>query len=143
MYNLTYFLFSFPAGKLSDRFGRWNLIIAGWLVYSVVYAGMTLTDRYWIWVLFGLYGIYMALTEGVSKALIVDCVPPEKRGAALGLLYMILGFCALSSNVLTGFLWDYFGKSIPFIVGSVTSIAAILLVIISGQNKRGVNALTE
>jgi len=90
-YNVTYAGLSYGAGKLSDSHGRWRIIIAGWILYAVVYAGVAriTTNVMLLWVLLGLYGIYMALTEGVSKALIIDCVPAERKGLALSLLYMV------------------------------------------------------
>ena len=75
----------------------------------------------------------MALTEGVSKALIVDCVPAERKGTALGVLSMILGLSALSSNLLAGYLWDNYGKGAPFWAGSATALIALLAVLISGR----------
>lgn len=133
VYNLSYSLFSYSCGKLSDKFGRWRVISLGWGIYSLVYLGIATSDNIMIWGLFALYGVYMAFTEGVSKALIVDCVPSHKRGAALGMLYLALGFCALSSNLLAGFLWDNFGKTIPFLVGSIVALFAILAIFLSGR----------
>ncbi len=133
LYNLSYSMCSFSAGKLSDRHGRWKIISLGWLIYAVIYAGMAVTNSYFIWILFGVYGLYMALTEGVSKALIVDCVPAHKKGTAIGILYMALGLSALSSNIIAGYLWDSVGKSAPFWVGSLSAVVAILTVLFSGR----------
>lgn len=133
LYNLSYSLFSYSSGKLSDRYGRWKIITIGWAIYALVYSGIAVTDNFFIWGLFALYGIYMALTEGVSKALIVDCVPSIKQGTALGILYMALGFSALSSNLLAGYLWDNSGKTAPFWVGATMALVAILIIILSGR----------
>jgi MFS family permease len=127
LYNLTYALFSQSSGRLSDSLGRWGVIMVGWIVYAVVYAGVALSTAGSLWGLFALYGVYMALTEGVSKALIVDCVPASKRGAALGVLYMVLGLCALSSNLLAGYLWDRVGTTVPFWMGAYTALGAVAL----------------
>jgi len=125
-YNVTYAGLSYGAGRLSDSYGRWRIILVGWVLYAVVYAGVALitTDVMLLWVLFGLYGVYMALTEGVSKALIIDCVPPERKGLALSLLYMVLGLSTLSSNIIAGYLWQTFGSSSPFWVGAGVAIVA-------------------
>ena len=117
------------------------MITIGWGIYSIVYAGVAITDQYFIWGLFTFYGLYMALTEGVSKALIIDSVPAEKKGTALGILYMALGFSALSSNIIAGFLWDSYGKSMPFWIGAVTSIAAIIIILVSGRLNKKFNSL--
>ena len=135
LYNFGYSALSYYGGTLSDRVGRWKVILAGWTIYAVVYAGFAMTGAHGIWYLFGLYGVYMALTEGVSKALIVDCVPPERRGAALGVLYLALGLTAISSNVLSGYLWDSVSKAAPFYMGACFALLSVLGVLVSGLAK--------
>ena len=77
-FSLIYASLSGPLGVLSDRIGRRKLIIAGWLTYGLVYLGFAASTTGWqIWVLFGLYGIYYAATEGAAKALVADLVPPS------------------------------------------------------------------
>lgn len=124
LYNASYSLLSSPAGKLSDRFGRWKIIGTGWAIYSAVYAGIAITNTSSIWLLFIGYGVYMSLTEGISKALVIDTAPPNCRGTALGILYLCLGLTALTSNLVAGFLWDNFGTSSPFWLGAMTSAVA-------------------
>jgi MFS family permease len=134
-YNVTYAALSYTAGKLSDSYGRWRIILLGWVLYAVVYAGvaLTATNVLMLWVLFGLYGVYMALTEGVSKALIIDCVPAERKGVALSLLYMVLGVSTLSSNIVAGYLWQRVGSSSPFWVGAGAAMVAVFAAV--GSNR--------
>ena len=81
VFNITYALASTPAGALSDKIGRRNVMVGGFLIFFVVYLGIALADEgYLVWILFAVYGFYMAMTEGVSKAFVVDMVPQEKRG---------------------------------------------------------------
>ena len=65
-YNVVYTLGSYPAGVVSDRFGRWGVIGVGWAIYAAVYAGFAIADITTIWPLFAIYGLYMALTDGVG-----------------------------------------------------------------------------
>ena len=75
-FNAVYALLSSPAGSLSDRIGRRALVLTGWLVYGIIYIGFALAHTgAQIWVLFAFYGIYYALTEGTTRALIADLSP--------------------------------------------------------------------
>ncbi len=130
VYNITYSLSSMPAGILSDNIGRRNVMVGGFLIFSLVYLGFALVNEgYQIWVLFAVYGFYMAMTEGVSKAFVVDMVPPEKRGTAIGMYYTATGLLALLSSIIAGLLWDYIGASAPFLFGSAMALAAAALMV--------------
>ena len=88
LFNLVYALCAYPLGALSDRMGRWPLLMAGWTVYAGVYLGFALLDPAALWWLFPLYGLFMAANEGVGRALIRDRIPDGRQGAAMGLFHM-------------------------------------------------------
>lgn len=128
-YNLVYASFSYPAGLLSDRIGKKNVLTSGLVVFSIVYSGFAFSGSFILmWALFALYGVYAASTEGITKAWIADLIRDENRGSAIGLLTMLSSFAVMAGSVLTGILWDRFGSSVPFIISSVVSllIAVIL-----------------
>ncbi|MGH7717633.1 MAG: MFS transporter, partial [Gemmatimonadaceae bacterium] len=94
---------STPGGALSDRVGRKPLIVAGWLLYALVYLGFAAASAPWhAWALFAAYGVFFGLTEGVEKALVADLVPPARRGAAFGWFHLAFGMAALPASVLFG-----------------------------------------
>lgn len=129
LYNLAYSALSYPAGVLSDRVGRWGMIAVGWVIYAGVYVGFALLpeDQSWgLWPLMAAYGAYMALTDGVGKALIADHAPRERRGAAMGLYYALTGLTTLGASLLAGFLWDRSGPSAPFLVGAGFAVVALV-----------------
>ena len=115
------------AGPLSDRIGRWRVIGAGWVLYAAVYAGFAMTSAPTVWPLFATYGLYMALTDGVGKALIADHAPAERRGLALGVFYMAVGTTTLVSNIVAGLLWDHVGPAATFWIGAVAALASVLM----------------
>lgn len=130
VYNITYSLASMPAGSLSDKIGRRNVMVGGFLIFSLVYLGFALANNgYLVWILFAVYGFYMAMTDGVSKAFVVDMVPLEKRGTAIGLYYTATGLLAFLSSVLAGFLWDYIGPYAPFLFGSAAALASAVMMV--------------
>ena len=99
------------------------------MVFSSVYLGFAfITEIILIWLLFALYGIYSAATEGVSKAWVTDLVPRKWHGSAIGLLTMCSGFAIMLGSFAAGVLWDYFGETVPFLISSIVSfLIAIIL----------------
>lgn len=126
LFNLTYAASAYPLGVLSDRLGRWRMLVGGWALYSAVYFGFSVSARGSIWWLFPLYGLSMGLTEGVGKALISGHVPVLRKGTALGVFHMGLGLTALASNVVAGLLWDHVSPSAPFRLGGAVALVAVV-----------------
>lgn len=119
---------SLVGGHLSDKFGRKTLIMLGWLVYALVYAGFAFVDSAWqVWVLFIIYGTYFGMTEGVEKAFVADMVPENKRGTAYGLYNLAFGITVFPASLLFGLMWTNFGASIAFLASACVSISAIAL----------------
>ncbi len=134
VFNLVYTLVSSPAGILSDRIGRRGLIIAGWLIYALIYLGFGLAKTTWqIWVLYTFYGLYYGLAYGTSKALVADLVPESLRGTAYGTYNAMLGILDLPASLIAGVLWEGiggwggFGPSAPFLFASGLAFLAALL----------------
>jgi MFS family permease len=136
VFNLIYSLISTPAGRLSDRIGRRRMIIAGWLVYAIIYFGFALAQGSWqIFALYITYGFYYGLTYGTINALLADLVPAELRGTAYGTYNAMVGIIAFPASLIAGILWQGmgmwggFGQSAPFLFGgSMALLAAILMI---------------
>jgi len=136
VYNISYALFSYPAGILSDKISPKKILVGGYILFAIVYGGFGLirTENL-VWILFFSYGIYMALTDGISRAYIADTIPKEISGTAFGAQQMVSGLCIFLSSVLAGLLWKLFGPAVPFYFGSVTGmLSAILLFFSRGRN---------
>ena len=131
-YNLVYAFASYPIGNFSDRFGKKNIYIIGLIIYSIGYLGFALTEIYIItFIMFVLYGIYAASTEGIAKAWISDLIPDEHRGTAIGILTMTTSIALISGSFLAGLLWDKSGSFVPFLLSSIISIlVAVLLFLV-------------
>ncbi len=120
--------FSVPGGMLSDRIGRRTVIVMGWAVYALVYAGFGQASQHWhAWALFAVYGIYFGLTEGVEKALVADFAPSHLRGSAFGLYHLIVGAGAFPASLLFGYVWQKAGSSAAFGMGAVLALLAAVL----------------
>jgi len=133
-FTAVYALFSGPAGALSDRIGRRKVLLSGWLLYAAVYLGLALADAGWqVWLLYAIYGLFYALTEGTAKALVADLVPGEQRGTAYGLFNGAIGLAALPASLLAGLLWQGIGSwgglgaAAPFLLGALLALTAAVL----------------
>jgi MFS family permease len=125
LFNAVYVASAYPSGVISDRVGRKRVMMAGLAVFALVYAGFGLANGpVWVWVLFSVYGLYQGLTDGISRALVVDLVSPEHRATALGLYAMTTGLFAFPASVIAGLLWQRIGPAAPFFLGSVTAALA-------------------
>ena len=133
--------FSVPGGILSDRIGRKKVIVAGWIVYAVVYAAFSLASRQWhAWALFAVYGIYFGLTEGVEKALVADFAPMHLRGSSFGLYHLIVGIGALPASLLFGLVWQKFGAAAAFSMGaSLAMLASVMLSMLAVKRPAVIN----
>jgi MFS family permease len=130
VFNVVYAALAMPAGIASDRWGRRNVMGGGFAVFGAVYLGFALAGRgAVIWPLFAVYGLYMALTEGVGRAFVADFVPSERRATALGLYQGAMGAMILVSSVIAGVLWDVMGPEAPFFLGGATAVAALALLL--------------
>jgi len=129
-YNFIYALASYPFGRLSDKYGKNIIYGGGLLVFSLVYFGFAFFEEtIFIWILFALYGLYSASTEGISKAWVSDLVPDERRGSAIGLLTMLSSFAIMFGSFTAGILWDEFGSTVPFLFSAVVSLVIGVIIL--------------
>ncbi len=131
LFNLVYAVVAMPAGIASDRLGRRNVIGVGFAVFAAVYVGFGLAGgEAVIWPLFAVYGLHMALTEGVGRAFVADFVPSDRRATALGLYQGAMGAMILLSSVIAGALWDIVDPAAPFFLGAATALLALAALLI-------------
>lgn len=143
-FNLVYALVSTPAGRLSDRIGRRRVIVAGWLIYAIIYLGFAVAQAAWqIWALYAIYGAFYGLAYSTANALIADLVPAELRGTAYGTYNAVIGLLAFPASVIAGVLWqgagDWpgFGPSAPFVFGGVMALLAAGLMVVWSPRQAG------
>jgi len=130
-------LSNIPGGALSDRIGRRPTLIAGWLVYALVYFLFSRATAAWhAWALFAGYGIFFGLTEGSELALIADVVPKERRGVAYGWYYLAVGIGALPASIIFGVLWDRYGSAVAFVFGAVLALVAAIALSVAARVSR-------
>lgn len=123
-------LFSTPLSAWSDRVGRLRLLTAGWAAYGLFYLGLGLMTPDTPWLLYGLfafYGVFMAATEGVEKALVADLAPADLRGTAFGWFNLTAGLLLLPASVIFGELYQRTGALAAFAFSAGCALTATAL----------------
>ena len=127
LFNLVYALSALPMGILSDRLGRKRVIIVGWSIYALIYLGFAMATSVWqSWLLFAGYGLYYGAFEGVSRAMVADLVPVDRRGTAYGLYNGVVSAALLPASLIAGWLWQAVSPAAPFYFGAALAFVAML-----------------
>jgi MFS family permease len=131
IFNVVSVIIAIPAGKLSDKIGREKLIIAGFMIYSIVYYLFGSYNNIQVFIfLFILYGFYSALTDSCQKAMVSDIVKKEFKGTGYGIYHAVLGISLLPASLIAGLLYDKVDSSAPFYFGAIMALIAALLMIV-------------
>lgn len=138
--NIVYALAAYPAGVLSDRFGRQGVLISG--IAVLIGADLFLAFATSVSVLMlgvVLWGLHMGLTQGLLATLVADTAPPDLRGTAFGLFNLASGLAMLVASVVAGALWDVYGPPATFLAGAAfTAIAFVGLLVVQKLFSRSV-----
>jgi MFS family permease len=79
--------------------------------------------------LFAFYGIFLAATEGVEKALVADLAPTFLLGTAYGWFNLVSGLMLLPASIIFGWLYEKFGATSAFGFSSSCSVIATFLLL--------------
>jgi len=138
IYHAVAGLLSVPMGKLSDKIGRKNLLVPGYITFALCYICFSFAAAPAAMITaFTLYGIYTAMITGVERAFVAEISPTELKGTMLGLHSTVAGIALLPASVIAGLLWNKFTAAAPFLFGAGLSLlAAVLLLIFMKGRKR-------
>ncbi|OGS75965.1 MAG: ABC transporter permease [Flavobacteria bacterium RIFCSPLOWO2_12_FULL_31_7] len=131
-YNFIYALFSYPMGKLADKIGVKTTMVSGLFIFTIVYIGMRLnTNLIWFFILFFLYGIYMASTEGISRAWLSNLCDKKDTGKALGVYAGLSSVLTLLASSVAGFIWyKYNAQTTFFLTAFVTLLVCFYFLVV-------------
>jgi MFS family permease len=137
-FNLVAALISYPAGSLSDTWGRKNILLASFIIFLVAYLGFALTQNIvLIAALFVFYGLYQGIFRAVGKAFAADFVPEHLRASGVGWYSTTVGLLQLVASVVAGLLWDRIGHAAVFYYGAIFAVVGSvgLLVLIPAKHE--------
>ena len=131
-YNLVYALFAFPIGIVADNIGLKKMFIIGLALFACVYFGMSANQNiYMFFILFFLYGVYAAATEGISKAWISNITDKKDTATAIGTYSGFQSICTMIASSLAGLVWFQFGSSATFILTGIATVFIIVYFLLS------------
>jgi len=126
-YNIVFAATAYPLGVLADKLGMRNIFMLGIFLFVAVYAGFALTASLpIILVLFFLYGIYAAATEGIAKAWITNIAHDENTATAVGFYTSCESVCAFFASAIAGAVWGIFGSTATFLTTSFIALIVLL-----------------
>jgi MFS family permease len=138
-FNLVAALISYPAGALSDRFGRRNVLLVSFALFLATYLGFALTrSLVLIGALFVLYGLSQGIFRSAGKALASDLAPDDLRAGGVGWYGTIVGLTGLVASLVAGLLWDRVSHSAVFLFGAASAVAGsiALLALVPARPER-------
>jgi MFS family permease len=137
--NIAYALSAYPAGVLSDRFGRHGVLVAGVVLLIVADLILAWGDTIPMTVLGVVFwGLHMGFTQGLFATLVADTAPAELRGTAFGVFNFAGGIAMLLASLIAGSLWDAYGPAATFLAASVLAAVALAgLLVLRTRNPIG------
>ena len=123
-------LFGTPLSALSDRFGRIRSIAAGWLAYGLFYLCLGFLppgNPVLLFGLFAFYGLFLAATEGVEKALVADLAPSAMVGTAYGWFNLASGIMLLPASIIFGWFYENAGATVAFEFSACCALVSTVL----------------
>ena len=136
-YNLIYALFSYPLGILADKIGLKKVFVSGLILFAIVYFGFAINSNLYVFfILFFLYGVYSAATEGISKAWISNIADKKDTATAIGTFTAFQSICTMLASTIAGLIWYNFDAKTTFIVTAIMSVVVVFYFILINISKR-------
>ena len=134
-YNLIAALISYPAGSLSDKFGRKPVLFISFIIFFICYTGFAFSDNiFLIGFLFISYGLFQGIFRTSGKSYAADFVPAYLRASGIGWYSTVVGLSGLLASIVAGQLWDKVSHPSVFIYGAALSFVGIICLVILVPN---------
>ncbi len=137
--NVAYSLFAYPAGAAADRLPARKLLVLGLGVLIAADLVLALcASPMGALVGAALWGLHMALTQGLLSKLVADTAPVELRGSAFGIFNLVSGLALILASTIAGYLWSTIGASATFLAGALfAALTASGLLLVRTGARRG------
>jgi MFS family permease len=125
--NVLYAGAAYPAGAAADRVSPRTLLFLGLVLLVAADVALALaTSPLLVFAGAALWGLHMALTQGLLSKLVADIAPTELLGTGFGIFNLVSGVALLLASVIAGSLWSTVGASVTFLAGAVFAAMAAI-----------------
>ncbi len=127
--NVVYSAAAYPSGKLADRMPARTLLVGG--IAALIASDVVLALAVNIGLValgVALWGLHMALTQGLLSAMVARVAPAALRGTAFGVFNLVSGAAMLIASAAAGALWQFVGPAATFWAGGALAAASIVIV---------------
>ncbi|HLF53787.1 MAG TPA: MFS transporter [Candidatus Nanoarchaeia archaeon] len=137
LFNVVWAIFSIPSGNLSDKLGRKKVLMIGYILFLIVSLGFIYANTLpLLALLFSLYGLVYAITQGNQKAFVSD-LSGETKGTAQGFYQFIIGITTIAGGIIAGVLWDISPQIMFGYLSTMSFISIMLLASIKNRKLTG------
>jgi len=130
--NVVYALGAYPAGALADRVRPRGLLL--WGIAALIAADLALAlipNLIGAFAGIALWGVHMAMTQGLFAKLVADNAPERLRASGFGVFNLATGVTLLAASVIAGLAWDSAGASATFLLGAGFALFAGVLALMA------------
>ena len=134
--NIAHTIIGIPAGILADKIGKEKVLLISYIIFaaSSILLVVSINNVAYAYILAGIFGLYVGISETVQRAVIPKFVSPELRGTAYGFYSLVIGVCFFVSNITFGFMWDNHNINVAVTYSVSLSLSAIIGMIIFIKN---------
>jgi MFS family permease len=135
--NLLYAGAAYPAGAAADRASARVLLLLG--LAFLIGADLVLAFAASPLAVFAgaaLWGLHMALTQGLLSKLVADTAPADLLGTGFGIFNLVSGGALLLASVIAGSLWTTCGPAATFLAGAAFATVAAVGLLIFARRRR-------
>ena len=130
---------AFPFGLLADRIGKIPVLGLSYAAFIATSAAGIMFGGNWLYgfVIGGLFGVYLGISDPVQRSIIPDFTRSELKGTGYAFYYLLVGLTSLFANSIFGYLWTAMSSTIAFeysVATSTAGVAALLLFMVTRTN---------
>lgn len=141
--NVFYAAAAYPAGAAADRLSHRTLLLLG--LGLLIASDLVLARAASPLMVFAgaaLWGLHMALTQGLLAKLVADTAPSDLLGTGFGIFHLTSGVAMLLASVMAGALWSAYGPAATFIAGAAFALITAVGLMFHQPGRPGMQAKT-